>query len=255
MAPDVSDLLERGRCLVDDTLGALQRGQGPHGLRYARRNRSEPRASHDHRCAAAAGLGAILLTDASGGCPGRQRSRVIEGCSISGPTYRFLRFTRARDSTGASHALPSSDFSAKQDVSAVVAKLHGTPYFSLDVSDIGEKQVQETLEKSAQGCEGIKLEFMIGQAAMGSLSQFDSSVFAEARSLVDWSARNKACVILWPTRIKRLICPEVLRRVWISRVHPLGRLEARVLIPITMGGAQRETLPNWVLHTPTLLSS
>ena len=119
----------------------------------------------------------------------------LQAARFRGPSIVFLGLHEHEDSTGASHALPSSDFSAKQDVSAVVSKLHGTPYFSLDVSDIAETQVQETLEQSAQGREGIKLEFMIGQAAMGSLNQFDSSVFAEARSLVDWSARNKVCVV------------------------------------------------------------
>lgn len=115
----------------------------------------------------------------------------LQAARLRGAPIVFLGLHEHEDGTGSSRALPSSDFSAKQDVAAVVEKLHGTPYFSLDVTDIEEKQVHETLGQSAQGREGVKLEFMIGQAAMGSLSQFDSSVFAEARSLIDWSARNK----------------------------------------------------------------
>ena len=85
----------------------------------------------------------------------------------------------------------SSEFSAKHDALAVVSKLHGTPYFSLDVSDVESSAVQRVLDESKEAKEGSKLEFMDGRAAMGSLSQFDSAVFSEARSLVDWTARNK----------------------------------------------------------------
>jgi NAD+ diphosphatase len=111
----------------------------------------------------------------------------LQAARLRGAPIVFLGLHEDED---ASHALPSSEFSAKKEngAEAVIANVHGTPYFSVDVSELDEGSVSAVLQ-STDG--NTKLEFMDGRAAMGSLTQFDSAVFAEARSLVDWSARNR----------------------------------------------------------------
>ena len=104
---------------------------------------------------------------------------------------RWLVETGMSVAGGAVHALPSTEFTAKHGIEGVMQKLRGTPYFSLDVSGVGGEDVRRALEKASGREGGEKLEFVDGRAAMGSLSQFDSAVFSEARSLVDWTARNK----------------------------------------------------------------
>lgn len=121
---------------------------------------------------------------------------------LHGPPVVFLGLHEHEDpdssssSTGSTstRALPSSDFSAKkQDAEDVVANIHGTPYFSLDVTAVEEARVSELLRDAAarQDDAGAKLEFQDGRAAMNVIGQFDSGVFSVARTLVDWTARNK----------------------------------------------------------------
>lgn len=96
------------------------------------------------------------------------------------------------------HALPAPEFSARGDAADVVARIRGTPYFGLDVSDVEAGKVREVLDGAQQA--GVTLEFVEGRAAMGVFGQFDSGVFSVARTLVDWSARNKvraaSCVVV-----------------------------------------------------------
>lgn len=114
----------------------------------------------------------------------------LQAARLRGPPIVFLGLHEHEDTTGSSsHALPSTEFSAKKDAEAVIANIHGTPYFSMDVSDVEEEKVTSVLKDAEQG--GTKLEFTDGRSAMGSFTQFDSAVFSEARSLVDWSARNR----------------------------------------------------------------
>lgn len=110
----------------------------------------------------------------------------LQASRLHGPPIIFLGLQEEN----VVHALPSSEFSAKKDVQAVVSNVHGTPYFSVDVTELEEQSVSEVLrERSDAG--SVKLEFLDGRAAMASLTQFDSAVFAEAKSLVDWTARNR----------------------------------------------------------------
>ncbi|KAI0088143.1 NUDIX hydrolase domain-like protein [Irpex rosettiformis] len=111
----------------------------------------------------------------------------LQSSRLHGPPIIFLGL---HEDENAMHALPSSEFSAKKDAQAMVSNVHGTPYFSLDVTELEEGNVSEVLNERAEAG-SVKLEFLDGRAAMGSLTQFDSAVFAEARSLVDWSARNR----------------------------------------------------------------
>lgn len=116
----------------------------------------------------------------------------LEAARLHGPPVVFLGLHEHGD---AQHALPSSDFSAKHGAATAVAeKIQGTPYFSLDVSDVEKEHVDVVVASAQSG--GGKLEFMDGRAAMNVFDQFDSGVFSEARSLVDWTARNKVRVNL-----------------------------------------------------------
>ncbi|THG99999.1 hypothetical protein EW026_g2453 [Hermanssonia centrifuga] len=119
--------------------------------------------------------------------------KVLQAARLHGPPIVFLGLYEHEDASGSSRALPSSDFSVKKDVAEIVSNIHGTPYFSLDVTEIQETKVNDVLGGSQQGRDGVEFEFIDGRAAMGNLSQFDSGVFSEARFLVDWSARNKYC--------------------------------------------------------------
>lgn len=121
----------------------------------------------------------------------------LQAARFHGLPIVFLGLHEHADTTGAgSRALPSTEFSAKHDAEGVVANIHGTPYFSVDVSDAREDELQSVLKNSEAGMSGAKLEFLDGRAAMGSFTQFDSAVFSEARSLIDWTARNKVSVLV-----------------------------------------------------------
>ncbi|OCH87878.1 hypothetical protein OBBRIDRAFT_795792 [Obba rivulosa] len=116
---------------------------------------------------------------------------VLEAARFRGPPVVFLGLHET-EAAGAD-ALPSSDFSAKGDSSSVVENIHGTPYFSLDVTEVEKEKLDQVLQDSEVGKSGAKLEFMEPRSAMQSFDAFQAAVFAEARSMVDWNARNKFC--------------------------------------------------------------
>ncbi|KAL7281494.1 hypothetical protein ACG7TL_004809 [Trametes sanguinea] len=101
---------------------------------------------------------------------------------------------------GSSGALPSSDFSAKASTETVIAHIKGTPYFSLDVSDVAQAEVDRMLKDAAATKDGADLVFTDPKVAMGGFDAFESAIFAEARSMTDWNARNKklSCSSLLP---------------------------------------------------------
>ncbi|KIJ60048.1 hypothetical protein HYDPIDRAFT_32624 [Hydnomerulius pinastri MD-312] len=112
----------------------------------------------------------------------------VEAARLHGPPIVFLGLNETSPDNAA--ALPSSDF---KDPHAAVANLEGTPYFSLDVVDLEESQVDEVIQNSELGKTDAKLAFTDPRAAMGSLDLFTAAVFAQARSMVDWNERNKFC--------------------------------------------------------------
>ncbi|EIW62786.1 NAD(+) diphosphatase [Trametes versicolor FP-101664 SS1] len=97
--------------------------------------------------------------------------------------------------TNRSHAdaLPSSDFSAKTSADVVLSNIKGTAYFSLDVSTVAQSELDETLQNAAAAKEGDRIVFSEPRTATASFDAFDAAVFAEARSMTDWNARNKFC--------------------------------------------------------------
>ncbi|TFK44952.1 NAD+ diphosphatase [Crucibulum laeve] len=94
--------------------------------------------------------------------------------------------------SGDKGALPSSEF---KDPESALAKIHGTPYFALDVADLelSPEQIQDILKKSTPGTEGRELSWTEPRALMSTLDNFSAAIFASARSMVDWNQRNKFC--------------------------------------------------------------
>ena len=115
--------------------------------------------------------------------------KALEAARLRGPPIVFLGLHESETSFSA--ALPSSDFSAKSDPVALISNVHGTPYFSLDVTGVDHTEVDNVLASSVAAGEGLQLAFSEPRAAMSVLEEFEAAVFAAARSMVDWNARNK----------------------------------------------------------------
>jgi len=113
---------------------------------------------------------------------------VLEASRIRGPSIVFLGLKEADTTSGS--ALPSSDF---KDPYAAVENLEGAAYFSMDVADIDENKINGAIENAELAHDGSTLTFMEPRSAMSSLDAFTAAIFAEARSMVDWNQRNKAC--------------------------------------------------------------
>ncbi|KAH9858900.1 NUDIX hydrolase domain-like protein [Lenzites betulinus] len=116
---------------------------------------------------------------------------VLEAARLHGTPIVFLGLHET--STDHADALPSSDFSAKTSAEVVLANIKGTPYFSLDVSDVAQSALDETLQNAAVAKEGGKLMFSEPRAAAGGFDAFEAAVFAAGRTMTDWNARNKFC--------------------------------------------------------------
>ncbi|KZT10913.1 uncharacterized protein LAESUDRAFT_721312 [Laetiporus sulphureus 93-53] len=116
----------------------------------------------------------------------------VEGARFHGPPLVFLGLLE-KTHAGGTHALPSSAFSAKQDADTVLANLEGTPYFSLDASNVEQDKLDSTLHGSQAGKEGAEFAFVEARGAMAGFDEFEASIFAMARTMVDWNARNKFC--------------------------------------------------------------
>lgn len=86
-------------------------------------------------------------------------------------------------------ALPTSEL---KDPVVAVKKLHGEPYFALDVAELGwaEDETQEKLD-SVLATEGRTYTWAEPRSLMSSLDSFTAAVFASARSMLDWNLRNK----------------------------------------------------------------
>ena len=116
---------------------------------------------------------------------------VLEVARLRGPKIVFLGLEEPHGTTA---ILPSSDFSAKKEAPEVVAeRITGTPYFSLDVSDVDSSALDTVLQNNQLAKDGGRVEFSDARAVMNAMNWFDAAVFTEARSMVDWNARNKVC--------------------------------------------------------------
>lgn len=131
---------------------------------------------------------------------------VLEAARLRGPGIVFLGLHEPE--SGASLALPSSDFSAKTDAAAVAAKIEGTPYFSLDVSELESGTVDAVLQSTEASKSGKSLSFVDARSAMPSMDVFEGGIVAEGRAMVDWNARNKVSLtpLYSPPAHSALIC-------------------------------------------------
>lgn len=118
----------------------------------------------------------------------------LEVARLRGPKIVFLGL---EEPDGITAILPSSDFSAKKEAPGVVAdRIAGTPYFSLDVSEIDSSALDEVVQANQLAKDGDRLKFSEPRGAMNLMNWFDAAVFAEAKSMVDWNARNGVCIDL-----------------------------------------------------------
>ncbi|KAF8268633.1 NUDIX hydrolase domain-like protein [Lactarius quietus] len=86
--------------------------------------------------------------------------------------------------------------------------LVGTTFFSIDLTEVGQAELDHLVQTSTAGTDGYKLTFAEARGAARNLSDFDGAVFAEARSMVDWNSRNKFCAS-WG-RLVELSCTSLL---------------------------------------------
>ena len=84
-----------------------------------------------------------------------------------------------------------NDYNPATPPEELAKALVGTPFFSIDVSDVGQTELDRLVQTSVARTDGFDLSFTDPRAAMGGMSEFCASVFAEARSMVDWNFRNK----------------------------------------------------------------
>ena len=71
--------------------------------------------------------------------------------------------------------------------------LVGTPFFSIDLSEVDQTGLDRLMQTSASATDGFNLSFDEARSALRGMDGFDAGVFAEARSMVDWNFRNKVC--------------------------------------------------------------
>lgn len=112
----------------------------------------------------------------------------LEIARLRGPKIIFLGLEEPHGSTV---ILPSSDFGTEEAPEVVAQRITGTPYFSLDVSDVESSALDPVLQNNRLAKDGNQVQFSEARAALLSMSSFDAAVFAEARSMVDWNARNR----------------------------------------------------------------
>jgi NAD+ diphosphatase len=87
--------------------------------------------------------------------------------------------------------LQANDYSPDTSPEELAKALVGTPFFSIDVSEVGQTKLDRLLQTSVAGTDGFNLSFAESRGAMRGMGEFDAGVFAGARSIVDWNVRNK----------------------------------------------------------------
>jgi NAD+ diphosphatase len=99
-------------------------------------------------------------------------------------------FLGLHEPPASTNALPSSDF---KDAATAVAKLEGTPYFSLDVSELSweEDKLNDVLKDIGTVKGAATTSWSDPRAVMSTLDTFNAAIYGEARSMLDWHQRNK----------------------------------------------------------------
>lgn len=107
-------------------------------------------------------------------------TEVVETARFRGPPVVFLGLDEHQQHA---EALPSTEFSGN-DPQVTAQNFNGTPYFTVDVSNVPESQVDDLLRDR-------QYSFSEPRVAMQKMSMSEAGLFAVARSMVDWNARNK----------------------------------------------------------------
>lgn len=157
---------------------------------------------------------------------------VLEACRLRGHAIVFLGLKESEGTQG----LPSSEFRTPETADDIA----GAPYFSLDITGVSETVADELVRSAAEGGETLKFEEP--RSATTSFGMIDGSVFAVARSMLDWNTRNK---VHSDAFTNELAChnklPSVLRRVRLADLFAVGRVETFMLVPFPMGEQRRQT--------------
>jgi NAD+ diphosphatase len=108
---------------------------------------------------------------------------ILEAARFRGAPIVFLGLCEPQDN-GYSPAVPHEE---------LAKALVGTPFFSIDISEVSQSQLDRLVQTSTAATDGFNLSFAEARGAMRGMDEFDAGVFAEARSMVDWNSRNKVC--------------------------------------------------------------
>ncbi|KAF8639256.1 hypothetical protein AX16_010328 [Volvariella volvacea WC 439] len=127
----------------------------------------------------------------------------LAGARLQGPTAVFLGILEPGGANEAS--LPTvHDHDHGHDSTTDVNDygIKGTPYFAIDFAQVPiadrlgqgleRDRIDEILANSGKAV-GKKFKLVDFRIATGVFGQVESSLFAQARSIIDWNARNKFC--------------------------------------------------------------
>ena len=107
---------------------------------------------------------------------------ILEAARFRGAPIVFLGLKEPEQADAYNPATPPEE---------LAKALVGTPFFSIDVSDVDQMELERLVQTSIARTDGFNLSFADPRAAIRGMNEFDSSVFAEARGMVDWNFRNK----------------------------------------------------------------
>ena len=123
----------------------------------------------------------------------------------------------------------------------------------MDVADIDENKINEAIENAELAHDRSTLTFIEPRLAMSSLDAFTAAIFAEARSMVDWNQRNKACFGILRYRRYMLKHNKSTRSVLLV-VHPYihcgldGSCAARLYFPGSIMQTRNLVPPGLSIH-------
>ncbi len=137
--------------------------------------------------------------------------------------------------------LESSPNSVNQPEVQIGDGIKGVPYFALDVAGTGKEQ--DVLGLKLDGLDG-DLMWGFARLASSGFTKEDAAIFGEARSMLDWNARNKVCsfpiVLASLSKMTLMVTVTVvLPWLWVTHIFRLGRVEVGLPIILTW----RKTAP------------
>jgi NAD+ diphosphatase len=111
-----------------------------------------------------------------------------------------------------SSSSPPSSNTVDQPADAVQVGdgVKGVPYFALDVAGTGKEQEILGLRVKGHGGDGGGgggggVEWGFARFASVGFTKGDAAIFGEARSMLDWNARNKVCVSFPPSLTRTIL--------------------------------------------------